>query len=115
MTSLVAENVKALRKQRAWTLEELSTRLSDAHWAISVPALSKLERGDRRIDVDDLVGIAAVFGVEASRLLTDDRAYLLGMGFTAEIHEGAAEDFNRVERALEFRERVRGLLDELGD
>jgi hypothetical protein len=51
------------------TFVELSERLSAAGRPIPVLGLRRIERGERRVDVDDLVALAVVFGVSPERLL----------------------------------------------
>lgn len=65
----VAANVRALREARGLSLGALSTRLVKVGQPISLAALSKLELGQRRVDVDDLVALAVALGVAPSRLL----------------------------------------------
>lgn len=70
-TRNVAANVKRLRKQRGWTLAQLSAHLEERGHRLGVPVLSKIELGDRGIDVDDLAAFAAVFVLPVSHLLAD--------------------------------------------
>jgi transcriptional regulator with XRE-family HTH domain len=59
----VAANIKRLRKQKRLTYTELSVRLSAAGRPIAVLGLRRIERLERRIDVDDLAALAAVLRV----------------------------------------------------
>jgi transcriptional regulator with XRE-family HTH domain len=80
---VVAENVARLRKSRGWTLRALSKALAAAGRDLGQDAINKIENGrreevttnsvSRRIDVDDLVAFAAVFGVAPAVLLTNPR------------------------------------------
>lgn len=65
----VRRNVRRLREQRRWPYTELSERLAQEGRAIPVLGLSRLERGERRVDADDLVALAAVFGLEPGKIL----------------------------------------------
>lgn len=65
----VAANVERLRKQHGWTLAELSAKLADIGRPMLPSGLSKIEQKTRRVDVDDLVALAIVFGVNVSTLL----------------------------------------------
>ena len=67
----VAANVRRLRRGREWSLAQLSAALEERRHALSVPVLSKMELGDRGIDVDDLVALAGVFDVPVTVLLAD--------------------------------------------
>ncbi|NNN36056.1 helix-turn-helix transcriptional regulator [Streptomyces sp. S3(2020)] len=76
----VAANVKRLRKARGWSLRALSEALAAAGRGLSQDAINKIENGAeedtkkqiRRVDVDDLVALAVVFGVNPSTLLLPD-------------------------------------------
>lgn len=65
----VAANVRTLREARGWSLGALSTRLTDLGQPIGIGVLSKLELGQRRVDVDDLTALAVALDVAPSRLL----------------------------------------------
>ncbi|MGW8953026.1 helix-turn-helix domain-containing protein [Streptomyces sp. NPDC055709] len=80
----VAANVKRLRTARGMSLRALSEALSEVGRGLSQDAINKIENGAksdakqvRRVDVDDLVALAAVLRVNPSALLlppTDDPA-----------------------------------------
>lgn len=69
-------NVAELRKGR-YSVRDLSERLGEAGRPLVASAVSKIEAGQRRVDVDDLVALAVALGVNPSRLLlppaADDR------------------------------------------
>ena len=67
----VAANVKRLRKERGWTLAQLSEQLESWGHRLTVPVLSKIELGDRGIDVDDLAAFVRAFDTDPVFLLTD--------------------------------------------
>jgi transcriptional regulator with XRE-family HTH domain len=71
--SIAAQRVRQLREERSWTFKELSDRLGAIGRPIPTLGLRKIEREDRRIDVDDLIGLAVVFGVNPSTLLLPPR------------------------------------------
>lgn len=64
----VADNVRRLRKARGWSLQDLSDRLAESGVEIGVNSLSKLEREQRKIDVDEFAALADVLGVQTDRL-----------------------------------------------
>jgi transcriptional regulator with XRE-family HTH domain len=68
----VVENVKRLRAERRWSLVELSEEMGQAGRPILSSGLHRLERGKRRVDVDDLVALARVFAVNVTELLGTD-------------------------------------------
>jgi transcriptional regulator with XRE-family HTH domain len=65
----VARNLAALRKARGLSLRDLHVRLRDVGRPILPSGLHKIERGDRRVDVDDLVALAIALDVSPNRLL----------------------------------------------
>ncbi|MFI2761419.1 helix-turn-helix domain-containing protein [Streptomyces echinatus] len=65
----VRENVRRLRESHGMTYAELSDHLHNAGCPIAVLGLQRIETGTRRVDVDDLVALAEVFGVEPASLL----------------------------------------------
>ena len=78
----VAHNVKKIRQERGFTLEDLSQALEDVGQPISNSALSKLERGIRRVDVDDLTALAATLDVSPWELMlpqSEDKPVLTGI------------------------------------
>ncbi len=70
----VAQNVRHLRSSQKLSLQALSDRLSTLGQPISLGQLSKLENGDRRVDVDDLMALAVALGVSPTRLLLPQTA-----------------------------------------
>jgi len=61
--------IRQLRASRGWSLADLERRLDEAGRPILRSGLSKIESGERRVDVDDLAAFCQVFGVEPSELL----------------------------------------------
>lgn len=70
----VAANVVALRERRRITKAELGRRLKALGRPMSLDVLTKLEKGTRRVDSDDLVALALVLDVSPLRLLLPDSA-----------------------------------------
>ncbi|MEJ8671882.1 helix-turn-helix transcriptional regulator [Streptomyces sp. MS1.AVA.1] len=62
-------NIRRLREHRQWSYREAEARLSKAGRAISTLGLSAIESGERHVDVDDLVALAAVFDLGIEELL----------------------------------------------
>ncbi|HET6918356.1 MAG TPA: helix-turn-helix transcriptional regulator [Jiangellaceae bacterium] len=65
----VAANVRQLRDERRLSLDGLAARLRELGRPILPSGLSKLELGERRIDVDDLVALALALDVAPAALL----------------------------------------------
>ena len=62
-------NIRRLREQRHWSYREVEERLAQVGRAIPVLELSAIDTGERRVDVDDLAALAAVFGLGVEELL----------------------------------------------
>ena len=67
-------NITTLRERRNLTYAELSRRLKGAGRAIPELGLRRIEGGHRRVDVDDLVAIAAALEVSPITLLMPQAA-----------------------------------------
>lgn len=65
----VRANVQRLRRDRRFTYVELSERSAQAGRTIPVLGLRRIERGERRVDVDDLGALATALGVTVVQLL----------------------------------------------
>jgi transcriptional regulator with XRE-family HTH domain len=65
----VGVNVRQARRAREMSLEDLSSRLTDVGVPISTHGLNRLERGARKVGVDDLMAIAGCLGMTAIELL----------------------------------------------
>ncbi|WP_182605527.1 helix-turn-helix domain-containing protein [Streptomyces alkaliphilus] len=65
----VAEGVQKMRKRRQLTIYELSALLKKAGRPITPSAIAKIERGERRVDVDDLMALTTALGVSPAALL----------------------------------------------
>lgn len=67
-----AAMVEEVRKRRQMTQRDLSERLTELGRPMRPSAVAKIEAGDRRVDVDDLVTLAAALNVRPARLLLAD-------------------------------------------
>src|SRR5688572_761624 len=66
--------MREIRTARGLTLQQLSNRLAELGRPILLSALSKIEKGQRRVDTDDLVAIALALEVSPNHLLLSDDA-----------------------------------------
>ena len=66
----VSENVKRLRQARNLGLRAFADKLSDIGWPLGHSAVDKIEKGTRRVDVDDLVALAIALDTSPAELLT---------------------------------------------
>jgi len=67
---IVAANVRNLRADRGLTKQALADRCTDIGRPIPVLGIARIEEHARRVDADDLVVLAMVFGIEPGQLLT---------------------------------------------
>ena len=65
----VIENLTQLREARRLTYRELADRLEELGRPIPTLGLSRIEKGTRRVDADDLVALAIALGVNPAALL----------------------------------------------
>jgi transcriptional regulator with XRE-family HTH domain len=70
----VARNVARLRNARGLTTVQLAKLLEDAGRPITASSITKLELGQRKVDVDDLNVLAVVLRVSPSSLLVPPTA-----------------------------------------
>lgn len=71
----VAANLAQLRKRRGMTVRQLSERLTELGAPILPSGITKIELGQRRVDVDDFLALAAALDVSPARLLLPDVGY----------------------------------------
>lgn len=64
-----AENVASFRRARQLQQKDLSARLREVGRPMLPTVISKIERGERRIDVDDLIALALALNVSPLALL----------------------------------------------
>lgn len=67
-TLLSANRIRDRRTRLRMSLQEVSIELDGIGHTLGTPALSKLENGHRRIDVDDLTALARVLGTTVADL-----------------------------------------------
>ncbi|MFE2352218.1 helix-turn-helix domain-containing protein [Kitasatospora cineracea] len=86
--------VASARAGRGWDQAELARRLSAAGMPTGQPVLSRIEQGARRVDVDELVTLAAVLGIAPADLLPPQHSgapALLPSGLAADAEAGTVE------------------------
>lgn len=65
----VARNVARLRNARGYSTARLSKLLEEAGRPITASSITKLELGQRKVDIDDLMTLAVVLRVSPTALL----------------------------------------------
>lgn len=99
----VVENVKRMRSEKNWSLAQLSAELEKVGRPILSTGLHRLETGKRRVDVDDLAGLAAVFDVSPITLMLPFTAHgTVKLTETVETDAQVAWDWYRAIRPLEL-------------
>lgn len=100
---VVAAQIRRLRDRRQLSLQALSDRLDALGRPILPSGLSKIEQGDRRVDVDDLVAIADALETIPSRLIAGygDGLDLDFLTRSEELHSEVLRDAVRALRAAE--------------
>ena len=68
----VAANIRRHRERIGWGYARLARELTKAGRDIPPLGLSRIEDCERRVDVDDLVALAVVFGISPITLLMPD-------------------------------------------
>ncbi|GAA3531297.1 hypothetical protein GCM10022419_008000 [Nonomuraea rosea] len=71
-------NIRRIREARNFTFQKLSDELARIGRPIPTLGLSRIEKGERRVDADDLVALALVLGVNVSALLLPPTARGVG-------------------------------------
>lgn len=64
-----ARRLRALRRRQDLTLADIAARLERLGRPITVSGLSKIEKGQRRVDVDDLLALAGALNVQVDDIL----------------------------------------------
>lgn len=72
MGAAVAANIRRLRRRRDLSQQQLAELLEKLGRPLRASAVMKIESGDRRVDVDDLVAFAVALNVPLAALLLPD-------------------------------------------
>lgn len=65
----VADNLARLRKVRGYSTRQLAAEMERKGRPVSASGITRMEKGDRVVTADDLVALAAIFGVSPVSLL----------------------------------------------
>lgn len=101
----VRRNLTRIREARGWDKKELARRVAELGRPMPELAVGRMEAGTRRVDVDDLVVLAVVLGVNVSALLLPpsdraDEACAVTCG--GEVDQEAAWDWADGQRPLTY-------------
>jgi transcriptional regulator with XRE-family HTH domain len=67
--SRLAENVKAIRERLPLTTEQLAQRITGLGRPMRANTITKIEKGQRRVDIDDAVALAVALEVNLTTLV----------------------------------------------
>lgn len=67
--STFASRVRQVREGQGWSQEELARRLSEVGLRLDPTAITRLERGERSVRVEEAVAVAQTLGVPLDELL----------------------------------------------
>ena len=75
-SAIVAANVRGLRAVACMNQQEIADRMKGmGHTTWSRATVSEIERGGRRVTVDEMVDLAVVFGVAPCDLLDEPHGF----------------------------------------
>jgi hypothetical protein len=119
----LARNVKAYRQMRGLKQEEVGAQMSRLGWDWNAGTCGFVERGDRAVDVDELVGLAVLLDVPIAGLLDptgfDGRNQVgldLGVGRSPGRRKNTTKGMLSPAQAREFvNGRLRVYQDSVGD
>lgn len=83
----VAKNLARIREKQGLSTTQLAKRLKAAGRPITPTGITKIENMARRVDVDDLVALSVVLGINPNALLFPPIADLSTMAVTADDRE----------------------------
>lgn len=87
---VLADNVRAYRKLRGLSQEQLGEKMADLGHGWTAGIVGFVERGDRNVTVDELLGLALVLGFPFGKLL--DPSGVLGLYPGAVVDEAGVEE-----------------------
>lgn len=103
----LSENLKRLREAKGLTYTQISKRLADGGRSVSPLAVRRIEEGERRADVDDLMALATALDVSPTYFLmphTEEPAATVEVtGLPDAVEAKKLYDFLHGEHGLEGR------------
>ncbi|PGH49549.1 helix-turn-helix domain-containing protein [Streptomyces sp. Ru87] len=105
----VAVRIKLERETRGWSTTALSDRLNEAGFEMNPSAVWRIENRKRRINLDEAIGFAEVFGVELRNLVGPPQ--LAAEARAMELIDAVVDTFRETQRANADHTRARDALD----
>lgn len=65
----VAVRVRLEREARGWSTNAVSDRMNDAGYEMNPSAVWRIENGKRRVNVNEAIGLAEIFGISLENLV----------------------------------------------
>lgn len=105
----VAVRIKLEREARGWSTNALSDRLNEAGFEMNPSAVWRIENGKRRINLDEAIGFAEVFGIDLRNLVGPPQ--LAAQARAMELIDEVVDAFRETQRANAAFARARDALD----
>ncbi|WEB41715.1 helix-turn-helix domain-containing protein [Streptomyces yunnanensis] len=93
----VAARLRVEREARGWSTNSLSDRMNEAGYEMNPSAVWRIENGKRRVNLDEAIGFAEVFGVSLDNLVGPPR--LAAKARAMELIENVVRAFRETQRA----------------
>jgi len=105
----VARRLKLEREARGWSTTAVSDRMNDAGFEMNPSAVWRIENGKRRINLDEAIGFADVFGVSLPNFVGPPR--LAAKARALELIDDVVRAFRDTQRANAAFTRARDAFD----
>ncbi|MFF5718566.1 helix-turn-helix domain-containing protein [Streptomyces buecherae] len=105
----VAVRIKLEREARGWSTNALSDRMNEAGFEMNPSAVWRIENGKRRINLDETIGFAEVFGLDLRNLVGPPQ--LAAKARAMELINEILDAFRATQRANMAFTRAREALD----
>ncbi len=105
----VAVRIKLEREARSWSTNTLSDRLNEAGFDMNPSGVWRIENGKRRINLDEAIGFAEVFGLDLRNLVGPPQ--LAAQARAMELIDAAVHAFRETQRANATYATARDALD----
>ncbi|MFJ9088971.1 helix-turn-helix domain-containing protein [Streptomyces sp. NPDC102384] len=105
----VAVRIKLEREARGWSTNALSDRLNEAGFDMNPSAVWRIENGRRRINLDEAIGFAEVFGLDLRNLVGPPQ--LAAQARAMELIDEVVDAFRATQRANVTLTEARDALD----
>jgi transcriptional regulator with XRE-family HTH domain len=105
----VAVRIKVEREARGWSTNALSDRMNEAGFEMNPSAVWRIENRKRRINLDEAIGFAEVFGVSLRNLVGPPQ--LAAKARAMELIDDVVEAFRATQRANAAFTRARDAFD----